>query len=57
MVKDLDMGGNGDCLGRFIRARVEVDITKSVERGFDLDVGEDETVPIFVKYERVKLLL
>lgn len=32
VVKDLDMRDAGDYLGRFIRARVDVDITKPLER-------------------------
>lgn len=43
----------GDCIGRFIRAPVEVDITKPLERGFDLDVDEDEAVSIMIRYERL----
>lgn len=52
-VKDVDLGNAGTCLGRCVRVRVEVDVTKPLEWGFDLHLDEEETVYALVRYERL----
>lgn len=39
-VKEIDLGDAGDCLGKYIWVRVEVDVSKPLERGFFIDLGD-----------------
>lgn len=52
-VKDLDLGSAGDCLGSFIRVKVEVDVSKPLERGFFIDLDGTKPVMIYLMYERL----
>lgn len=52
-VKEIDLGKNGDCLRKFIRGRVEVDVSKPLERGIFLDVRGKEPVLIYTMYKRL----
>ncbi|KAM7526648.1 hypothetical protein LguiA_016550 [Lonicera macranthoides] len=53
-VVDVDMGMNGDGLGKFIRVRVIIDISKSLKRGVKVGLANN-TAPIWipVSYERL----
>lgn len=53
IVKEIDMGVEGDCLGKFIRAIVEVDVSKPLERCFDVDTEGDKPFTVFIMYERL----
>lgn len=46
MVKEIDLGATRDCLGKFIRARVEVNVTNPLERRFTIDLDDPYTKPI-----------
>lgn len=52
-VKEIDLGATGNCLGKFIRVRVEVDITKPLEKGILVDIDEQEAIPLILRYERM----
>ncbi|KAL5795008.1 hypothetical protein ACOSP7_003602 [Xanthoceras sorbifolium] len=53
-VKEIDSGGGGDCLGKFIRIRVLVDVGKPLKRGLRVASGDvDEFASILVCYERL----
>ncbi|KAL5819940.1 hypothetical protein ACOSQ4_023782 [Xanthoceras sorbifolium] len=53
-VQEIDSGGSGDCLGKFIRVRVLIDINKPLRRGLRVAMGEnDELVSVLLCYERL----
>lgn len=52
-VKDIDTGDDGDCLGNFMRVRVEIDVTKPLERCSNVELFEGEEVTVLLKYERL----
>ncbi|KAL5862997.1 hypothetical protein ACOSQ3_000511 [Xanthoceras sorbifolium] len=53
-VMDIDVGATGDCLGRFLRVRVVIDITKPLNRYLrvGLSEGDPDTV-LLLRYERL----
>lgn len=52
-VKEIDLRKNGDCLGKFIRVRLEVNISKPLGRGIFLKVRGKEPILIYIMYERL----
>ncbi|KAK4856799.1 hypothetical protein QYF36_021412 [Acer negundo] len=55
-VREVDSGPSGDCLGKFLRVRVEVKINKPLRRFLQVDVlgdGEETVMPI--QYERLPI--
>ncbi|TXG70717.1 hypothetical protein EZV62_005652 [Acer yangbiense] len=53
-VREVDSGPSGDCLGKFLRVRVAIDIDKPLRRFLRVDVlgdGEETVMPI--QYERL----
>ncbi|KAL5823176.1 hypothetical protein ACOSQ4_021076 [Xanthoceras sorbifolium] len=53
-VLDIDAGATGDCLGRFLRVRVTIDVTKPLNRFLRvcLSEGDPDTV-LLLRYERL----
>lgn len=51
VVKEIDLGKAGDCLGKFIRVIVEADVSKPLEIGFFIDVKNSNLVMVYVMYE------
>ncbi|KAL5822000.1 hypothetical protein ACOSQ3_023882 [Xanthoceras sorbifolium] len=53
-VMDIDVGATGDCLGRFLRVRVGVDVTKPLNRYLRVCLleGDPDTV-LLLRYERL----
>ncbi|KAL5744815.1 hypothetical protein ACOSQ2_027931 [Xanthoceras sorbifolium] len=41
-VVDIDVGSNGSCIGRFIRVRVLVEVSKALKRGLRVSLGDQE---------------
>lgn len=52
-VKEIDMGEVGTCLGRYLRIGIQVDVTKPLERGFNVELNDDKSVHVIVQYERL----
>ncbi|KAL5806849.1 hypothetical protein ACOSQ4_029582 [Xanthoceras sorbifolium] len=53
-VLEVDPGSSGDCLGKFVRVRVVVDVSKPLRRGLRVSLGDPEEVCVVVlKYERL----
>lgn len=52
-IKELDLGPNGECLGKFIRVHVEIDVTKPLERFFFVELNGPKPVMIYIMYERL----
>ncbi|KAL5776413.1 hypothetical protein ACOSP7_009339 [Xanthoceras sorbifolium] len=53
-VKDMDVGASGDCTGKFLRVRVEVDVCQPLKRGLRIlleDSEEEQT--LLLRYERM----
>ncbi|KAL5783740.1 hypothetical protein ACOSP7_008769 [Xanthoceras sorbifolium] len=53
-VMDIDVGATGDCLGRFLRVRVVIDVTKPLNRFLRVCLleGDPDTV-LLLRYERL----
>ncbi|KAL5783297.1 hypothetical protein ACOSP7_008326 [Xanthoceras sorbifolium] len=53
-VTDIDVGATGDCLGRFLRVRVVIDVSKPLSRYLRmcLSEGDPDTV-LLLRYERL----
>ncbi|TXG50019.1 hypothetical protein EZV62_025894 [Acer yangbiense] len=53
-VKEIDDGGSGDCVGKYIRVRVVVDVTKPLRRMLRVDVlGDGKETNMLLRYERL----
>ncbi|XP_050212839.1 uncharacterized protein LOC126664483 isoform X2 [Mercurialis annua] len=53
-VIEVDPGASGDCLGKYMRVRVTVDITKPLKRGLKVKVNsEGAIVMALLRYERL----
>ncbi|KAL5814352.1 hypothetical protein ACOSQ4_024993 [Xanthoceras sorbifolium] len=53
-VLEVDHGSSGDCLGKFVRVRVVIDVSKPLRRGLRVSLGDPEEVCVVVlKYERL----
>ncbi|KAL5793151.1 hypothetical protein ACOSP7_001745 [Xanthoceras sorbifolium] len=53
-VKDIDTGASGDCMGKFIRIRVSIDISKPLKRGIRVSLDDsEETIILLIRYERL----
>ncbi|KAL5750648.1 hypothetical protein ACOSP7_025251 [Xanthoceras sorbifolium] len=54
-VEEIDIGVEGDCLGKFIRVRVMVDVLKPLKRGLrvQLDEGSEDITTVMVCYKRL----
>lgn len=57
IVKDLDLGSSGDCLGSYIRVKVEVDVSKPLESGFFIDLDWNKPVMIYLMYENYRIIV
>ncbi|KAL5823915.1 hypothetical protein ACOSQ4_021815 [Xanthoceras sorbifolium] len=54
LVLEVDLGSSGDCLGKFVRVRVVVDVSKPLRKGLRVSLGDPEEVCVVVlKYERL----
>ncbi|KAM7492897.1 hypothetical protein LguiB_027506 [Lonicera macranthoides] len=54
-VEDVDVGLHGDCLGKFLRIRVRVDVLKPLLRGVKMEVPTSpEPIWIPFKYEKLR---
>ncbi|KAL5763997.1 hypothetical protein ACOSP7_016350 [Xanthoceras sorbifolium] len=52
-VKDIDDGDSEDCLGKFIRVRVVIDVSKPLKRRLRVALGDnDEEIAVLLCYER-----
>ncbi|TXG61742.1 hypothetical protein EZV62_013105 [Acer yangbiense] len=53
-VLDIDGGNSGDCVGKFMRVRIRMDITKPLKRCLWVDIMGDGTETIMIlRYERL----
>ncbi|XP_050222146.1 uncharacterized protein LOC126672240 [Mercurialis annua] len=53
-VEEVDPGATGDCLGKYLRVRVKMDITKPLKRGLKVKLeAEGAPTVIMLKYERL----
>ncbi|KAL5829848.1 hypothetical protein ACOSQ3_019316 [Xanthoceras sorbifolium] len=53
-VKDIDVGASGNCLGKFLRLRVEIDTSRPLKRVLKLKLdGMEEEKLLLLKYERL----
>ncbi|TXG52368.1 hypothetical protein EZV62_021537 [Acer yangbiense] len=53
-VLDIDGGNSGDCVGKFMRVRIRMDITKPLKRCLRVDIMGDGTETIMIlRYERL----
>ncbi|KAL5801162.1 hypothetical protein ACOSQ3_032794 [Xanthoceras sorbifolium] len=53
-VVDVDPGSSGDCLGKFLRVKVRVDVEKPLKRLLRVMVGDpEELCMVLIKYERM----
>ncbi|KAL5805717.1 hypothetical protein ACOSQ4_028450 [Xanthoceras sorbifolium] len=53
-VVDVDPGSSGDCLGKFFRVKVRVDVEKPLKRLLRVMVGDpEELCVVLIKYERM----
>ncbi|KAL5792215.1 hypothetical protein ACOSP7_000809 [Xanthoceras sorbifolium] len=53
-VKDIDTGASGDCMGKFLRIRVNIDISKPLKRGIRVSLDDsEETIMLLIRYERL----
>lgn len=51
---ELDGGAIGRCLGKFLKVRVRIDITKPLMKAINMIVnGEAKHVTVFLSYERL----
>ncbi|KAH7544060.1 hypothetical protein JRO89_XS15G0098100 [Xanthoceras sorbifolium] len=53
-VKDIDTGPSGDCMGKFLRIRVNIDVSRPLKRGIRVSLDEsEESVMLLIRYERL----
>ncbi|KAL5747085.1 hypothetical protein ACOSQ2_024382 [Xanthoceras sorbifolium] len=53
-VEEVDTGSSGSYMGKYLRVRVEVDITKALRRGIRVLMGDPkEEVVVVLRYERL----
>ncbi|KAL5819660.1 hypothetical protein ACOSQ4_023502 [Xanthoceras sorbifolium] len=52
-VIEIDGGQNGDCVGKFLRVQVLIDVTKPLKRGLRFEVGDGEMCSALLCYERL----
>ncbi|KAL5823688.1 hypothetical protein ACOSQ4_021588 [Xanthoceras sorbifolium] len=53
-VREVDAGASGDCLGKYIRVRVEIDIGKPLQRFLKVNLGSSaKDVVMLLRYERL----
>lgn len=50
---DIDLGAERECLGRFLRVGIEVDVIKLLERCFIVNLECEDSFTIFLKYEKL----
>ncbi|KAL5756272.1 hypothetical protein ACOSQ2_021018 [Xanthoceras sorbifolium] len=54
MIKDIDVCASGDCLGKFLRIRVVIDVSKPLKRVLRVKLdGMTEEKTLLLKYERL----
>ncbi|KAL5789808.1 hypothetical protein ACOSQ2_004696 [Xanthoceras sorbifolium] len=53
-IREVDAGASGDCLGKYIRVRVEIDIGKPLQRFLKVNLGSSaKDVVMLLRYERL----
>ncbi|KAL5738450.1 hypothetical protein ACOSP7_031211 [Xanthoceras sorbifolium] len=53
-VCELDLGATGDCLGKFLRVRIRLDVSKPLRRCLRVDLdGSGPTSTMLLRYERL----
>ncbi|KAL5823208.1 hypothetical protein ACOSQ4_021108 [Xanthoceras sorbifolium] len=53
-VKDIDTGASGECMGKYLRIRVNIDISKPLLRGIRVSLDEsEESMMLLIRYERL----
>ncbi|KAL5819222.1 hypothetical protein ACOSQ4_023064 [Xanthoceras sorbifolium] len=53
-VCELDLGATGDCLGKFLRIRVRIDISRPLQRCIRVDLdGSGKACTMLLRYERL----
>ncbi|KAL5847373.1 hypothetical protein ACOSQ3_010897 [Xanthoceras sorbifolium] len=50
---EIDLGATGDCLGKYLRVRVRIDISKALRRGLHLDMGSGEKIFLLLCYKKL----
>ncbi|KAH7569650.1 hypothetical protein JRO89_XS06G0227600 [Xanthoceras sorbifolium] len=48
------LGATGDCLGKYLRVRVRVDILKPLKRSLRLELGDGEDSYLLLRYEKLQ---
>ncbi|KAL5835691.1 hypothetical protein ACOSQ3_015246 [Xanthoceras sorbifolium] len=48
VVRELDLGASGDCVGRYLRVRIVVDVTKPLKRCIKVDIDDPEKPTIMI---------
>ncbi|KAL5770094.1 hypothetical protein ACOSP7_014248 [Xanthoceras sorbifolium] len=57
-VTNIDAGDSGDCLGKFVRVRVMIDVTKPLKRWLRMKLGKGgEEYSTLLCYERLPLIV
>ncbi|KAL5779811.1 hypothetical protein ACOSQ2_010548 [Xanthoceras sorbifolium] len=46
---EIDVGATGDCLGKYLRVRVKIDITKPLQRCLKIDLGEKDEILLLLR--------
>ncbi|KAL5808623.1 hypothetical protein ACOSQ3_029314 [Xanthoceras sorbifolium] len=54
-VNEIDTGAEGECMGKFIKVKVMVDLLKPLKRGLRVQLGKgrEEILSVMVCYERL----
>ena len=52
-VEEVESDDNGECIGKYVRARILVDITKPLKKIIFLEQDGENKIPIPVLYERL----
>ncbi|KAL5857813.1 hypothetical protein ACOSQ3_005271 [Xanthoceras sorbifolium] len=53
-MEEIDTGDYGDCVGKFIRVRVLIDVEIPLKRGLRIDLGDSEGLSsVLICYERL----
>ncbi|XP_050229503.1 uncharacterized protein LOC126678651 [Mercurialis annua] len=54
VVEEVDLGASGDCLGKYLRVKIKVNITKPLKRGLKVQVDKDSKMVVTaLRYERL----
>ncbi|KAL5844197.1 hypothetical protein ACOSQ4_010155 [Xanthoceras sorbifolium] len=54
VVKDIDYGASGDCMGKFLRVLVRIDISKQLKKGLPVSLDDsDKSSVLIIRYEHL----